>query len=359
MPLVSVKNGPMLIADISGYARFVHDTEIEHSREILSELLETVVRAVGGKLEVTQLAGDAIFFIGAVPPEEIVRIVEKTFIRFHQRIRAMRAATNCPCNACRSIGNLNLKFVVHTGSYSFQRVGPAQQVYGTDVNLAHRLLKNQLGSHEYLLASTAFLDALTNDLRAEFHPHSETYDIGVVECGYLDLGPRWLAAQEAEVTHVTAAASKHSVEAHIDAPIERVWHVLLDAELRQQWMGAPALDVEAGARGSLADTQYHCHHGPNAKTVYRVVSARPPYELNEECEGGLGTLFETRVLESEGPDRTLFTNRMHWDDSMAESLNQEQRDQMGFLLGMMDICYRDRLGAVARGETVGPLPGFP
>jgi len=345
----------MVIADISGYARFVADTEIEHSREILSELLETVVQAVGGHLQVTQLEGDAIFFIGAVSPAAIVGVLEQTFIRFHQRIRAMRAATTCPCNACQSIGNLNLKFVVHSGTYSFQRVGAVQQVYGTEVNLAHRLLKNHIPSHEYLLASAAFLGDLPEEVRTGFRATREEYDIGVVECGYLDLGPAWLRAQAAERRTVSEDESLHTVQVDIAAPIARVWQALVDPGLRVAWMGAPRMEIETGARGTFVDTQFHCHHGANQQVIYRVVSAREPFELNEECSGDMGTLFETRVLEPLEPGLTRFTNRMSWDQAFFAALPPEQLAGMQHMLQVMDSCYVDRLPRVVFGEKLEPF----
>ena len=37
-----VKHGYLLLADISGYTSFLTQTELDHSQEILTDLLETV-----------------------------------------------------------------------------------------------------------------------------------------------------------------------------------------------------------------------------------------------------------------------------------------------------------------------------
>src|SRR6185295_17451517 len=57
----------------------------------------------------------------------------------------------CPCKACREISNLKLKFVAHHGPLDEMKVGHFVTISGTEVIIAHRLLKNSVPSHEYLL----------------------------------------------------------------------------------------------------------------------------------------------------------------------------------------------------------------
>ena len=54
--------GLLFIPDISGFSRFVSQTEIEHSRLIIQELLETLINANQMGLEVSEVEGDAILF---------------------------------------------------------------------------------------------------------------------------------------------------------------------------------------------------------------------------------------------------------------------------------------------------------
>ncbi len=67
-----VLRGHLVLADISGYTAFVADTELEHSREILNELLETLVRGLAQHLRIGQIEGDAIFALGETVPEDRV-----------------------------------------------------------------------------------------------------------------------------------------------------------------------------------------------------------------------------------------------------------------------------------------------
>ena len=72
--------GLIFIPDISGFSRFVNETEINHSRLIIQELLETIINANEIGLEISEIEGDAILFYKfGEPPEleKLYRQVEK------------------------------------------------------------------------------------------------------------------------------------------------------------------------------------------------------------------------------------------------------------------------------------------
>ena len=54
--------GLIFIPDISGFTRFVNQTEIEHSSHIISELLETLIDTNQLGMEMIEIEGDAILF---------------------------------------------------------------------------------------------------------------------------------------------------------------------------------------------------------------------------------------------------------------------------------------------------------
>ena len=54
--------GLLFIPDISGFTRFVNETEINHSRLIIQELLEILINANELNLEISEIEGDAILF---------------------------------------------------------------------------------------------------------------------------------------------------------------------------------------------------------------------------------------------------------------------------------------------------------
>jgi len=92
---VATETGYIAMADISGYTSFVAATELEHSREILSELLEVTTRELEKHLTPVRLQGDAIICVSK--DDEVVPCLESAFVAFHRRVRALVAATTCPC----------------------------------------------------------------------------------------------------------------------------------------------------------------------------------------------------------------------------------------------------------------------
>src|SRR5207249_11439794 len=71
-----LQEGALVLADISGYSAFVQQTEVDHSWSILHELLDTVVRSVQGRMDVSQVEGDAILFITGLSTPEVIAALE-------------------------------------------------------------------------------------------------------------------------------------------------------------------------------------------------------------------------------------------------------------------------------------------
>src|SRR5687767_3071662 len=171
------ERGHLVLADISGYTAFVADTELEHSREILNELLETLVRGLAQHLRIGQIEGDAIFALGETLPEDPRAWLGDIFIRFHRHLNAIKRVSTCPCRACVSVGGLTLKFVCHWGEYLPQTFMGKETFVGNAVNQVHRLLKNSVPSREYLLATRETLELFPEEMRVLFKPHREEYDL--------------------------------------------------------------------------------------------------------------------------------------------------------------------------------------
>ena len=152
--------GLLFIPDISGFTRFINETEIDHSRLIIQELLETLINANELGLELSEIEGDAILFykFGEVPPmQELFKQVEKMFCNFHQSIIAYDQRRFCQCVACRSAINLSLKVITHYGEFAGYNVKNFNKLIGKDVIVAHQLLKNDIEQHEYWLVTKNLL----------------------------------------------------------------------------------------------------------------------------------------------------------------------------------------------------------
>ncbi len=156
----------MLIADISGYTRYMlaHEKALAHSQLIISELLNTILEQIELPLNVSKPEGDAVFLFAvkddAKPNWDTVKhtICDKmiTFFQvFSDRIEDVRQTNVCRCEACANIGRLKLKVVGHSGKAMLYKVGPVTDLSGIDAIIVHRLLKNSLGRDEYIMLTEA------------------------------------------------------------------------------------------------------------------------------------------------------------------------------------------------------------
>src|SRR4030095_16430913 len=150
----------LYIPDISGFTRFVNETEIDHSRLIIQELLEILINANTIGLEISEIEGDAILFYKFGDPpavNEIYKQVEKMFVEFHRSIVAYDQRRYCQCQACMSAINLTLKVITHYGEFTGYNVKSFSKLIGKDVIVAHQLLKNDIEDHEYWLITENLL----------------------------------------------------------------------------------------------------------------------------------------------------------------------------------------------------------
>ncbi|HTE10860.1 MAG TPA: DUF2652 domain-containing protein [Chitinophagaceae bacterium] len=152
--------GLLFIPDISGFTRFVNETDIDHSRLIIQELLELLINANDTGLEVSEVEGDAILFykFGKPPDlEALYKQVEKMFCAFHRHLAVYDFYRFCQCKACVSAINLSLKIITHYGEFTSYSVKSFNKLIGKDIIVAHQLLKNDIEQHEYWLVTKNLL----------------------------------------------------------------------------------------------------------------------------------------------------------------------------------------------------------
>src|SRR3990172_2418751 len=185
------EQGFLVISDISGYSTYIKDSELEHARDSLADLLRLLIEHTRSPFAIAKLEGDAVFSYapaGAfLQGQSILELMEGTYVAFRRALELMILNTNCPCNACRNLPKLDLKFFVHFGEYSLQEMGPYKELIGNDVNLLHRLLKNKISETLKLRAYAAYTQAVVDHLQLsafckEMLKHSETFaDVGEVK----------------------------------------------------------------------------------------------------------------------------------------------------------------------------------
>jgi len=122
-----IEHGYLVLADISGYTAFLAQTELEHANEILTDLLETVLKRFKTLLTIHKIEGDCVFGYRSdaliMRAETLLELIEATYIDFRGRLKNVRRHTTCTCRACQSIPMLDLKFMVHHGEYVVQILG--------------------------------------------------------------------------------------------------------------------------------------------------------------------------------------------------------------------------------------------
>lgn len=184
----------ILIPDISGYTEFISRTELDHSSLILKHLLETIVEAAGEDFVVSEIEGDAVLLYRKGAPPTKKEITDKCiniFQAFHKQSSTMEGMRVCQCIACKGVAKLSLKFVVHYGTISENRIAHFVKASGIDMVIAHRLLKNKIERDEYVLITKNFLENTPDseeNLELEWTPLKETYSsIGEVEFDFATL----------------------------------------------------------------------------------------------------------------------------------------------------------------------------
>lgn len=147
----------LFLPDISGYTEFVQSTEINHSQHVIAELLEVLIDANTEKLQLAEIEGDALFFYKEDIPslEKLLAQIETIFTAFYSHLKLLEKNRICPCMACSTAPNLQLKIIAHCGEIEFISVKDKRKPFGVEVIQAHRLMKNSIASDQYVLLTNA------------------------------------------------------------------------------------------------------------------------------------------------------------------------------------------------------------
>ncbi|MFT3892495.1 MAG: DUF2652 domain-containing protein [Anaerolineales bacterium] len=193
------QTGYLLLADISGYTSFVAQTEIEHADIALSYLLETIVEKLNATLTVAKLEGDAVFAYAEegklTDGKSLLELVDQTYRAFRDKALDLFSHATCSCRACRALPALDLKFMVHHGSFVIQQIAGIKDLLGTDVNLVHRLAKNHVsestGWQGYALFTDPVLERIQQNKEGLFN-RCETYEhLGDVDIYCMNMHDRY------------------------------------------------------------------------------------------------------------------------------------------------------------------------
>jgi uncharacterized protein YndB with AHSA1/START domain len=288
-----VQQGMLVIADIGGYTRYLSSVELEHSHDILADLIGVVTARMERSLKIAKLEGDAVFCFGT--DAELLEDLHDCHADFTRRQRTIALNTTCSCDACRRIPELELKFVAHHGSFVEHEVAGGNELVGPDVIVVHRMLKNSVseryGMRAYALLSDACLTSLSADT-AGLREHRERFgDIGEIHGAVIDLRESASAAPAVKLADGDAVIL---LSQQVAAPVPRTWQALTDAAEQLHWR-VRATSIESDGEPGLG-TKTHCVHGKTTFTQ-EIVDWQPQryYSFTERTP--IGRILWTVELE--------------------------------------------------------------
>ncbi len=180
-----IEQGYFIITDITGYTSFLTQSELDHAQHILNALFDSQLKSIESPLNISGFRGDAILCYvpekSAQDGKSIYQQINKIYDAFVSKIEEMQVDPPCSCRVCSTISLLDLKIFVHYGEYLLQKVGDREELLGSDVIVAHRMMKNNVvkdtGIKSYLLLTeTAFEHLGVDTIKSDLIKHSETYD---------------------------------------------------------------------------------------------------------------------------------------------------------------------------------------
>ncbi|MGB7976962.1 MAG: DUF2652 domain-containing protein [Roseiarcus sp.] len=320
------------IADISGYTHFVSGVELDHAQDIIADIMDTLVRALRPPFRLAKFEGDAAFVYALADKVDgslLQDSVELAYFAFRKRLRSIKQASSCECQACSQMQSLDVKFVVHHGEFIRQKMSGREELAGRDVILVHRLLKNDVartfGPHAYALYSDACVQAMGIDPAAQgLVEHAEAIEhIGETKCWVSDLEEAWTRETETARNLVQRPDTFMLIERDFAAPRQAVWDLVTSPAHHARWQRSDGVveNTTHGRRG--AGTQNHCLHGKDA-VIEDVVDWRPfdyvtltallpipgapkilfSYTFEDRDDGGAH--FEFRVAKPKAKDLPFF-----------------------------------------------------
>ena len=162
------ENGPALICipDITGFTRFMAETDLAFSRKIIPPLLRSLVASNTLSMSVGEVEGDAILFyrFGALPSlSELTEQCKKFHADFNEQLESLKKQFPDDFAKYISTKKLSLKIVLHAAEMTSTHIEGMIKLIGEDVVVVHKLLKNSVEDAEYILFSEKLLSHFTEN----------------------------------------------------------------------------------------------------------------------------------------------------------------------------------------------------
>ena len=227
--------GFLFVADISGYTAYLNDSELEHARDTLTELLELLIDRTRPPLTISRLEGDAVvaygFEDGFIGGQTFVELVEDMYVSFRRAVDLMVLNNACKCNACANVSSLDLKFFIHFGEFLLQPLAGYIELIGSDVNLIHRLMRNTVAADTGIVAYSLYTDAARAHLQIEDFVELQRHEEPVADFGTLgvwiqDMSPAYERRKNENEGVLSPQETAFQIEAHIPIKPQALWDYL-------------------------------------------------------------------------------------------------------------------------------------
>ena len=311
------QQGFLIISDITGYSKYLNESELEHARDSLTALLNILLDHTKSPLVLSKLEGDAVFSSapahGFLQGQSLLDMVESTYVSFRKALELMVLNTTCTCNACRNLPNLDLKFFVHFGSYMTQKLGNFNELVGNDVNLVHRLAKNHIKEKTGFKAYAAFTQSVMEalglaDFQNSLTPHRETFaDVGEVKMYVLDMHSVWERLKDRVRIEVRPAEAMVDLKFEFPVPPSILWEYLTKPEYRAILLGASKVELRNQAQGRMGvDSAFYCYHG-DMETNQLILDWSPfeQFTTDDSNPWGLTTRITCKLEPTQNGSRLI------------------------------------------------------
>ena len=279
-----IQKGYFIITDISGYTSYLSKSELDHAHEVLKSLLDAQIGQIKYPFTISNFQGDAIFMYVneelIVQEQTLIELVESLYFTFVRKRQLVDFNTHCTCKACKNIPDLDLKIFIHYGEYIVQSLAGRDELMGSDVILAHKMMKNnvidQTGITAYALYSQQAAERLhLTEYCENLIPYIEDYEhTGQNQMSVLSLKEQWKKEQEKTKLIVTKEEAWVSFESEILAPPLVVWDHLTKADIKLEILGfSEGGRVDDLGGRTREGSQFHCAHN-ELDFRYKVVDWR-------------------------------------------------------------------------------------
>jgi len=268
---MNIEKGYLFITDITGYTHFLTQSELDHAKEILDALFNSILEHLHPPMVISGTQGDAIICYfpenAFNQPQSIIEGMENIYYDFQRQLSLMKLNSTCTCKACVNMSSLDLKVFLHYGQYMLQQIGERWDLQGADIILIHRLMKNSVkekfGLTGYGLITEAAVRAMgIAGLTDGMHEHVEQVEhFDDVRMFIYNLNQAWETHRKTDRQIVTPENAFAWAEAFVPIPQWMAWDMSFNNEIKARLYFVDVHTREGNANARIEPgAQFHCVH---------------------------------------------------------------------------------------------------